>query len=140
MSWNDCLNEGRARASTIDNNLAKASLQMSERWLKVISYLPINEITAPIIASNAYEALLEVCNSILAVKGYKSYSHECITYFLNDVLKEEKSSIIFDRNRQLRNGINYYGKLVSPDRAVSALKEIKEQIAYLKNKYLSNNF
>lgn len=138
MNWNECLNELKVKRKAKDVDLARSALNMSQRWIKTINYIPNNEITAPIIASSIYEALLEICSAILSLNGYKSYSHKCITYFLKEILKEEKSSVIFDRNRRLRNGINYYGINISPERSKNALVEIKKEIEYLSFKYLED--
>ena len=42
----------------------------------------------------------------------------------------------FDRLRKIRNKINYYGQLVSVEEAKENIKEIKEIIDSLTNKYL----
>ena len=135
MDFETCLKENKTKKTIKDKNLIKSCLNMSEKRLKAIKHIPNNEDNAAIIASNAYESLLEVCNALLNKKEYKSYSHECITYFLKEKLEENEISEIFDRNRKLRNGINYYGTSISPERAEQALKEIKQVIKNIKNKY-----
>ena len=91
---------------------------------------------ASVMTSNAYEALLEVCNSVMFLKGFKSYSHECVTAFISEILKEEKIARTFERYRRIRNRINYYGEGVSLLTAKAALAEVREAIDYLTDKYL----
>ena len=42
----------------------------------------------------------------------------------------------FDRFRQLRNGINYYGRTIPLKEAKETIKDIKEMINKLKLEYL----
>lgn len=66
------------------------------------------------IYENVYEALREAADSILFLKGYKSFSHEASISFLQQ-FKELSSKEIsdFDRMRVKRNGMKYYGKSCS---------------------------
>lgn len=111
---------------------------MSKNYLEVLNYIPYNKNTASIIISNAYNAMLEILNALLSLYFFKSYSHKCIVYFLREILREEKLGRIFDRNRKLRNAINYYGMAIESERAVFAVKEIKLFIKIIRKKYFKN--
>ena len=68
--------------------------------------------------------LLEI---IALDKGYKIYNHECYTSFLKEILGMSREADIFDRQRKIRNSINYYGKEISEAES----KDIIETSKYL---------
>ena len=135
MSVEDCLHEGKMRRSSPDIQLAKSMLSMSNLRLEFLNKQVIDDKNASILMSEYYEALREVFEAIMSIKGFKSYSHECITHFIKEILKEDVISEKFDRYRKIRNRINYYGKQVSKNETENASKEIKKIISILKNKY-----
>lgn len=132
MLWGECLRKEVARKATKDRELANSLLKMSERRLSFIGKLAIDNLNAPIILAELYESLREVCEAIIAIKGYKVYSHECITSFLKEVLHEDLLSDGFDRYRRIRNSINYYGAVVTKGEAVKGLDDIKALIHQLR--------
>ena len=75
----------------------------------------------------------ECCESIGYIKGHKFFSHEVITYFIEDTLKNEKIAKRFDRYRKIRNGINYYGENVDVETVKGAIKEIPELVKELRD-------
>lgn len=115
---------------------AKSLLSLSEERWALIENAEVKKFAA-VITSNAYQPLLEVCEAVLFAKGFKSYSHECVTAFLKEQLDEHKIARVFDRYRKIRIGINYYGESVDPNTAEAALKEIRVIMDELKGKYLS---
>ena len=132
MFWQECLEKGFVRKSTPDKELAKSLLKMAETRLHFIKSIIIEQSNASIITGEAYEALREVCEALIATEGFKVYSHECITSFIKEISKDEYSAIIFDRYRRVRNAINYYGRQVSSEEARQAVAEISELITKLK--------
>ena len=75
------------------------------------------------IYENVYESLREAADSILFLKGYKSFSHEASISFLQqfkDLSAKEISD--FDRMRIKRNGMKYYGKSCSEKDVEEAIK------------------
>lgn len=88
--------------------------------------------------SNYYEALREVVESICQLHGWNVYSHEALTSFLAEILREETIARKFDRFRKIRNGINYYGKRITAAESSENKKEILKLIETVKSKYLSN--
>lgn len=75
------------------------------------------------IYENAYEALREAADSILFLKGYKSFSHEATISFLQGFSELSPKEIAdFDRMRIKRNGMKYYGKSCSEKDAEEAIK------------------
>ena len=132
MLWEDCIRKDVARKSTKDKELAESLLRMSERRIIFIEKVVIDDSNAPIILADGYESLREVCEAVLAIKGYKVYSHECITSFLKEILNEDLLADGFDRYRRIRNSINYYGAVITKEEAMKGLKDIKEIILQLR--------
>ncbi|MDI6721631.1 MAG: HEPN domain-containing protein [Candidatus Aenigmarchaeota archaeon] len=76
------------------------------------------------IYENVYEALREAADSVLFLKGYKSFSHEATISFLQHYKEISSKEIAdFDRMRVKRNGMKYYGKSCSE-------KDVEEAINF----------
>lgn len=135
MSFNRFIEEGKVRKGKPDLPLAQSLINTSDKHLKVVLMLDINETTKETIFVMSYEALRELIESMAIREGYKVYSHEAFTFYLqdkgNDALARK-----FDRYRKLRNGVNYYGKEIPLAEVQSATKEIQELIKEVKKKYL----
>jgi uncharacterized protein (UPF0332 family) len=71
---------------------------------------------------NAYEAVRELIDAILFLKGYKSYSHEASVSYMMDLGFSEGEMGQIDRLRRRRNGIKYYGEDASLEEAEEAVK------------------
>lgn len=135
MKFDDFLKQRLARKAKRDENLAKALLITTKRDLIFLERTKIDEFSSRKIVVDYYDVLRSLLEAIAALNGFKIYSHEAFTYYLKDI-GEEIISIKFDRLRKIRNRINYYGQLVSIEEAEENIKEMKEVIEMLINKYL----
>ena len=135
MNFQDFIKKGDVRKAEVDKVLAKSILITSENDLLFFNNLKIDKNSARKIVSNCYDILRSILEAISALDGYKVYSHEAFTYFLKEK-HEDVLSIKFDRFRKIRNSINYYGKSVEIKEAEDIVKDIKEMINILINKYL----
>jgi spore germination protein YaaH len=138
MDFNIFIKNNKVRRGRADPEKAKALLNMSDRTRKTVDTIKINETSASIVLTVSYESLREILEAISLLEGFKVYSHEAYTAYLQK-LGEEKIAIMFDRLRKLRNGVNYYGKTVSIEVAKEALKDCKELCAILKRRYVILN-
>ncbi len=109
---------------------------MSQNSLQSLNKINIDEKNSSIIFSMLYESLRQILEAIGLMEGYKVYSHEAFTYYLNNK-KEYKIANLFDKYRKMRNGVNYYGKTISRKITLKARKEIKILCELLKYKYLN---
>lgn len=134
MRFDDFLKQGFARVAKKDENLAKALFITSKRDLIFLERTKIDGFSSRKILSGYYDVLRNLLEAIAALNGFKIYSHEAFTFYLKEI-GEETISIKFDRLRKLRNRINYYGQLVSIEEAKENVKEMKEIIDFLINKY-----
>ncbi|MBI2576572.1 hypothetical protein HYV84_05130 [Candidatus Woesearchaeota archaeon] len=78
------------------------------------AFFPFKEPTK-FVFENGYEAIRELMDSLLALRGFKSYSHEApISFLLEQDILNEKEAKDIDHIRYLRNRSKYYGKQFSP--------------------------
>ena len=135
MIFDEFVKQGKVIIGEKDREKAKALVKMSENNRKVIETIELTETTASPVFSLLYESLREIIEAMCLLEGYKVYSHEAFTSYLERI-HEEKIAVVFDRFRKLRNGINYYGKPVSINVTSEAKKEIANLSKILREKYL----
>ncbi|MEK6950271.1 MAG: hypothetical protein AABX13_00925 [Nanoarchaeota archaeon] len=135
MSFQQSLQEGYVKKVPADKIRAKSLLKSSEDTLLAVTEISLKEHNFAAILRELYESLRQYCEAIGYLQGYKFASHEVITSFLADILKENDLALQFDRYRKLRNGINYYGKSVSKETVEKAQTEIPAIIQKL-NKHV----
>ena len=131
MSFQQSLEQGYAKKVPSDALRAKSLLKSADDTLLTVKEILLKEHNYKSIIRELYEAMRQYCEAIGYLKGYKFLSHESITYFLDEILHENSISIIFDRYRKIRNGINYYGRDVSLETVEKALTEIPVTIKKL---------
>ncbi len=131
MSFQQSVQEGYATKVPIDRFRAKSLLKSSADTLLAVKEISLKEHNYAVILRELYESLRQYCEALGYLKGYKFSSHEVITSFLADILKENDLSQNFDRYRKLRNGINYYGRSVSKETVEKAQTEIPSFIQKL---------
>ena len=135
MNFENSLKEGYVKRVGTNINRTKSLLKSSNQTIKTAMSIPLKEETIKSVFRELYEGLRQFCEAIGFARGFKFQSHEAISYFLRDILKENGISQKFDRYRILRNQINYYGDDISEETVKDALEEIPKIIASLK-KYL----
>lgn len=118
------LAKGDVKRQSKDSALALALVRSGlDRIRKALSEEQTKD-NAKYILENAYEGLRELADARLALDGFKSYSHEASISFLEKFPSFGAGELeYFDRLRYLRNGIKYYGLLVS-------VGEAKESLAF----------
>jgi len=134
MNFEDFIRSGIARKATGDKSLIKSFTNSSEEDLVFLRTLELTEISARKIMSNYYDVLRAVLEALALFKGYKIYSHEAFTFFL-EYIDEKKLSEQFERFRKIRNKINYYGASISVDESKDHVKKMELLITKLKDKY-----
>ncbi len=120
------LDKGDVKKAKKDIALAKSLMNnLSEREKMVLKY---DLKDALVIYENLYDCLREMCDALLILDGYKSYSHQASITYLRKYGFDELFVKKLDNLRFKRNSSKYYGKGLTEDDA----KEIKE--FYLKYK------
>lgn len=115
------LNEGEVKKRTPDPNLAKALLRDAESRFENIVKLDTKTFHK-IIFENAYDSFRELLDALLAIDGYKSYSHEASIAYLKKYGFDDSIILELDEFRFKRNSSKYYGKDVSPSDAEGIIK------------------
>src|SRR4030042_2908857 len=107
-------------------------IRLSENWNEDEKKKPKT------IFESMYDSIQDFCNSLLALEGLKSYSHEAsIVYLMNkgfDIALIQK----MDNFRYMRNGSKYYGRIISSEDAKN-IKEFYSQIKYKIDKLIKEN-
>jgi len=135
MKFEDFIAKGLVKKSSKDVSLAKSLVKTAESDLRYLKTQTINELSARKIMVNYYDTLRSILEAIAIIDGYKIYSHEAFTYLLKDK-DEEVIAKKFDRFRNIRNNINYYGKNISIEEIKENSEEIIKIIIILKKKNL----
>lgn len=121
------LREGKVKRQTPDFELAKSLIKDSKSRLEKVKMLDIKEFSK-IIFENAYDAIRDALDALLAVDGYKSYSHEASIAYLKKHAFEDSTLNELDNLRYLRNSSKYYGKDVLEDDAKEILDFCRKYI------------
>lgn len=110
------LQKGDTRKVSKDIELAKSlKKDLLERAEKAIK-LNTKEYSK-MIFENIYDSLREFCDFLLAVDGYKSYSHEASISYLKKYGFNDTEIMTIDMFRYKRNGSKYYGKEITKEDA-----------------------
>ena len=72
---------------------------------------------AMFVFENLYDCLREICDALLALDGYKTYSHEAAIAYLGEKGVPDGIVTRIDRYRRRRNASKYYGRTVSTEDA-----------------------
>ncbi len=121
------LDEGKVRVVASDPELAISLLKNVKEREKSVFELDIKKFPL-LVFENIYDCLRELLDAILALDGFKSYSHEATLIYIKKFNFPESSLFDLDRFRRKRNDSKYYGFSHSENDT----HEIKE--FYLKNK------
>ncbi|PIN71626.1 hypothetical protein CO153_02960 [Candidatus Pacearchaeota archaeon CG_4_9_14_3_um_filter_30_11] len=106
------LNEKVVKKVSSDPSLANFLLaDAKERFSQSIK-LKLKEFNK-IIFENVYDSLRNILDALLAINGFKSYSHEASIAFLQKFNIEESIILELDNFRYQRNSSKYYGKNIS---------------------------
>jgi uncharacterized protein (UPF0332 family) len=124
VSFQDSINDGFSKVVKQDKIRANSLLNSSKQAIITARTIPLNKDSLKSIFRELYEGLRQQLEAIGYLKGYKFNSHECISYFISDILADKKAAIQFDRYRKLRNGINYYGDDIEETTVKEALRDI----------------
>lgn len=119
--FNFYVNEGKVKKQSGDTELAKSLIKDAKERVKQASKLDAS-LFSKIIFENVYDAIREILDALLAVDGYKSYSHEASIAYLNNYDFDDSIISEIDNFRYLRNSSKYYGKDVSEEDAREILQ------------------
>ena len=137
FEFNYYLDKNLARKASPDKGEAESLMNKAEGRLRyAIKIREITGRTAPYIFEDIYECLQEAAQSLMSLKGYKSYSPEALLPFLKEYFTFPESDMAaFDRYRNLRNKAVDRGEKISVETCHEALKFLLYLLPKLKHQY-----
>jgi len=107
-----------------------------EARMRDLKSLPINDETAPFRFEDAYEAVREVLQAFMFSEGYNPYSHDAVIVFgYEKGLLTEAEFRRWDRNRKIRNDINYRSEKTTIEETKEAIEKASELMEKLRKKF-----
>lgn len=119
-----------------DFELAKSLIKDMEERIEKCLMLDI-KIFSKFIFENMYDALRDFCDALLALNGFKSYSHQASISYLTKEGFDFSVIEEFDQFRYKRNGSKYYGQAI-PEESARQIKEFYLRIKEKINKILKS--
>lgn len=125
-----------------DSELAKSLLSEVKIRIEIALEIKLDEKKARIIFELLYDSIRELTDVILAIDGFKSYSHEANISYLNKFKEFETIELMeLNRFRKIRNNSKYYGKPAQLEDAIEikkAFPKIREKLMKIINNKLNN--
>lgn len=134
MRWEDCI-EYKVKKIKENPEQAKALFYLAKRRLESVKKRRKDEYPQLLIESY-YDVIKELITSLLAIHGYKSYSHECLISFLEKYYPDYFDDFqlrFLDGLRKLRSDIEYRGRDIADDYLERNLSIIEKIIKILLN-------
>ncbi len=114
-----------------DYSLAKALLRnLLKRGRNVID-LDLKKYSS-LIFENLYDCFREAGDSLLSLKGYKSYSHQATIIYFKKYGFSENFVNDLDNFRYKRNSSKYYGEDISKEETLEIIEFYKKYIDKIK--------
>ncbi len=117
MDWRDCIDRGRVKEVRKNPEQARSLIELAKRRLESIKKRKDYEYPQLLI-EDYYETMKELMSALIAIHGYKSYSHECLISFIQEFYADTlaQSQLRFlDDLRKLRSDILYRGREIAED-------------------------
>jgi hypothetical protein len=137
MSWMECLESGKVKKKTKDEEKATSLLEMAKnRWAHA-EQSKLSKNDASIIVEEHYEALLQLIEGLMSKEGLKSDDHECAIFFLGEFYDEffdDEEVDFLQRLRKARNKSRYEGQNMDisvAEEYISRSKHIFEKLKKL---------
>jgi len=128
MMFEDFIKEGSVRRVSPNRQLAKSLVKIANLRLKNTETMRVTDENSFNVVENCYEAIREMIDALMSLKGLKSYSHEATVEFLKEFYSVKVGYAVvskIDRYRRLRNDIKYEGLLTTKTEAEEILKNTK---------------
>lgn len=127
------LKKGDVKEQSPNKNLAYSTFKESLERIEFARQL-LDKAKPKYVLENAYDAMREAADSILYIRGFKSFSHEASILYLFKEGFNEQDITEFDRFRKIRNSIKYYGKDCDLSDAEQAIQLADKIITKIKEK------
>lgn len=134
MNWGECL-KTNVKKRTPNPEEAKSLYKMSEIRLEDNDRRERTEENISLIVETYWEVHKQLITALLNLKGYKSYSQDCLISFLEKFYDFRGDELeLMDQLRRLRNDIDYRGEFLDKDYLDRNEEQIEETIEKLEEK------
>lgn len=133
MDWRDCIDRGRVKEVKKNPEQARSLIELAKRRFESIEKRMDYEYPQLLI-EDYYEIMKELMSALLAIHGYKSYSHECLISFIRQFYPDTLTQFqlrFLDDLRKLRSDILYRGREIADDYLDRNLSEIERILELL---------
>jgi len=121
------LKRNDVRTVTKDPALASSLAEDARKRAELILKLPLTAESAKLLFEQVYESLREYADALLALEGYKSYSHMASIAYLGKFEEFEQSEIEkLDQAREKRNLAKYYAKPIIVEETADIIRFFKK--------------
>ncbi len=141
MNWEDCIRNNKVKEVGRNPDMAKSLFTLAKRRMESINRRKDDEFPQ-LLLEDYYEVIKELLTALLALRGYKSYSHECLISFLEkhyEGLLPYSEIHLINELRMLRSDILYRGRDIAEDylvRNIESIDMIIERLTYKVEKEL----
>lgn len=130
------LDESLVKKRVPNKEEARSLMAKAIKRLEYLKAQRIDELTAPFVFENTYEAMREAAQALMSSRGYKPYSHEALISFLREFYTFSEHRIsAFDRYRILRNKSVYGAARISVSTCRQALSFLKQFLPELRDEF-----
>lgn len=123
MDFSQCTAQGYVRNISFNRVLVNALLQMSKLGEKTVIDADITPDNISTYVSVAYESLRQTLEAFCVAKKFKVTNHICLGVVVGKLFSDFNVDD-FERFRQSRNSINYYGERINFLKGKSFIKEM----------------
>ena len=131
MDWSKCL-EKNVRERTPNPSEARSLKKMASIRMEDNDRRERTEENISLIVETYWEINRQLITGLLNLKGFKSYSQDCLIIFLEEFYNLKKNELeLLDQLRRLRNDIDYRGEFLDReylDRNEENIKQITEKL------------
>lgn len=139
-AFEDFLGTNEVRKTSYDLGLAKSLRSDAEERVKFVLQTPLSDEFANIFYEQIYEALRAHINALLAIEGFKSYSHVATIAVLQRYPNFSNSELNrLDNAREKRNLSMYYAKkitLVEAKELIVLYQQLKPKLDEIFNRLI----
>lgn len=141
MNFEDCIKKRLVIKKSVDREMSKSLRKLVDFRLSDVEKLS----TTTLKVEAYYEIIKESITALLSLKGYKSYSHECLISFIENNFSQNFSNAeikLIDQLRVIRNDIAYRGIFVEDDyliRNFDAIQRIIKKLIQKIDEYLEGS-
>ncbi len=117
MDWTECIDHGKVKEVKKNPEQARSLVELAKRRLESVEKRKDYEYPQLLI-EDYYETIKELVSALIAIHGYKSYSHECLISFIRQFHPNTLASSqlrFLDDLRKLRSDILYRGREIAED-------------------------